>query len=89
MTGQTVFNILQQRGGSKYYTIQLVLNQINENINYLSQNASKIRESVSVEACLRRQCVWPLPVVGILPVIVYPFLPKYFVRGITMGAVKE
>ena len=80
---------LTTRGGSKYYTIQLVLNQINENINYLSQNASKMG-GVSVGSLPSTTMRMAIAVVGILPVIiVYPFLQKYFVRGITMGAVKE
>ena len=80
---------LTQRGGSKYYTIQLILNQINENISYLSKNASQFG-NVSVGSLPSTTVRMAIAVVGILPVlIVYPFLQKYFVKGITLGAVKE
>ena len=80
---------LTTRGGSKYYTIQLVLNQINENINYLSQNASKMG-GVSVGSLPSTTMRMAIAVVGILPVIiVYPFLQKYFVRALPWGRLKS
>ena len=80
---------LTQRGGSKFYTVQLILNQINENISYLSKNASQFG-NVSVGSLPSTTVRMAIAVVGILPVlIVYPFLQKYFVKGITLGAVKE
>ncbi len=80
---------LNQRDGSKYYTIQLILNQMNENISYLSKNASKMA-GVSVGSLPATTVRMAIAVVGVLPVLViYPFLQKYFVKGITLGAVKE
>lgn len=77
---------LTQRGGGKYYTIQLVLNQINENINYLATNADAIRTTVALPSTTVRMAI---AVVGILPIIIaYPFFQKSFAKGITIGAVK-
>ena len=80
---------LSQRGGSDYYTIQILLNQINENVQYLAKNASQM--GITGVGTLPTTTVrMAIAVVGILPVLViYPFLQKYFVKGITMGAVKE
>lgn len=80
---------LSQRGGSKYYTIQILLNQINENVQYLAKNASQM--GVTGIGTLPTTTVrMAIAVIGILPIlIVYPFLQKYFAKGITMGAVKE
>lgn len=50
---------LTTRGGSKYYTIQLVLNQIKKILIIYLRMPPKWAASVW-EACLRRQCVWPL-----------------------------
>lgn len=81
---------LSNRNGSRFYTIQIILNQISENISFLSNAATS---SVGVAAVGRFPTTtarMAIAVVGMLPVlIVYPFLQKYFVKGITIGAVKE
>lgn len=82
---------LSQRGGSQYYTIQNILNNINENIQALLQNAadaSKIGAKVSdLPSTTVRMAI---AVVGIIPIVVlYPFFQRYFVKGITLGGVKE
>ena len=95
MTGLAYWNdwtnglyYLTERGGSKLYTIQLMLNRISENITWLSSAAQGSGIStVSVPTTTSRMAIG---VLGLLPVlIVYPFLQKYFVKGITVGAVKE
>ena len=95
MTGLAYWNdwtnglyYLTERGGSKLYTIQLMLNRISENITWLSSAAQGSGISTgSVPTTTSRMAIG---VLGLLPVlIVYPFLQKYFVKGITVGAVKE
>ncbi len=77
---------LTQRGGGKLYTIQLVLNQINENINFLATNSEAIRTTMTLPSTTARMAI---AVIGMLPVIVvYPFFQKFFAKGITLGAVK-
>lgn len=77
---------LTQRGGSQFYTIQLVLNQINENINYLATNASAVKTTALLPTTTVRMAI---AVVGILPIVIaYPFFQKFFAKGITIGAVK-
>lgn len=68
---------------SKLYGIQNILNAINENAKYLMQGGGSgtvmPTETVRMAAAI----------LGILPIlIVYPFFQDYFVKGITMGAVK-
>lgn len=79
---------LTERGGSQYYTIQLVLNSINENINFLANNSEiAATAGANLPSTTMRMAV---AVVGILPILaVYPFFQKYFVKGITLGGVKE
>lgn len=96
MTGLAYWNdwtnglyYLTERNGSKYYTIQLMLNRISENITWLSSAAagSGAVSSASIPTTTSRMAIG---VLGLLPIlIVYPFLQKYFVKGITVGAVKE
>lgn len=79
---------LTERNGRKFYTIQLVLNSINENINFLSANSNiAALGNMQLPTTTMRMAI---AVVGILPVILaYPFFQKYFVKGITLGGVKE
>lgn len=79
---------LTPRGGSQYYTIQVVLNNINENINFLSTNAGGTAGAAgSMPSTTIRMAI---ALVAILPILVaYPFFQKYFVKGITLGGVKE
>ena len=66
----------------KLYGIQNILNSINTSSQYLmsgGNTASIPTETVRMAAA----------VIGIIPIlIVYPFFQSYFVKGITMGAVK-
>lgn len=80
---------LTERGGSKLYTIQMVLNSINENINFLSSNAgaNTITSVTNMPSTTARMAI---AVIGIIPIMIaYPFFQKYFVKGITLGGVKE
>lgn len=93
MTGLAYWNdwvnglyYLTSRKGASFYTIQLILNRINDSIAFL-QTASSTTVGVNFPAATARMAI---AVTGIIPVLViYPFLQKYFVKGITVGAVKE
>ena len=65
-----------------------MLNRISENIQWLSSAAQGAGVTTgSIPTTTSRMAIG---VLGLLPVlIVYPFLQKYFVKGITIGAVKE
>lgn len=65
------------------YGIQSILNAINESSKYLMQAAGN---AASMPTETTRMAA---AMVGIIPIlIVYPFFQDYFVKGITMGAVK-
>lgn len=79
---------LTERDGGNLYTIQLVLNSINENINFLANSSSLTSAmTVTLPSTTMRMAI---AVVGILPIMAaYPFFQKYFVKGIALGGVKE
>lgn len=79
---------LTARDGSKFYTIQVVLNTINENINFLANNAgaTTVTAVTDMPSTTARMAI---AVIGIIPIMIaYPFFQKYFVKGITLGGVK-
>ena len=72
--------------GKNLYTIQNILNNINDNIAFLASNATSGVNLADLPTTTVRMAI---AVVGILPILVlYPFFQKYFAKGITMGAVK-
>ena len=81
---------LTKRGGADYYTIQITLNNINEDIKALTQAKSAnmgVSMKVNTPSITIRMAI---AVVGILPILIlYPFFQRYFVKGITLGGVKE
>lgn len=73
---------------AKLYSIQMLLMKIMDNINALKTNSSSLigTGAVSLPGTSIRMA---LAIIGILPILlIYPFVQKYFIRGVVVGAVK-
>lgn len=83
------FNSLVFLTDSKYYSLQYLLNKILLNIQFLSQNSRNTNAS-QIMATLPTETVrMAMAIIGIGPIVLaYPFFQKYFVKGLTVGAVK-
>lgn len=80
---------LTKRGGAGYYTIQNILNQMNEDINFLASNSASMGLSIDTSDLPTTSMRMAIAVVAVLPILVaYPFFQKYFIKGIAVGAVK-
>ena len=75
---------------TKYYSIQNLLNKMITDIQVLSSNSSMASQASSEMAKLPTVGVrMAIAVVAMLPIFVlFPFLQKYFQKGIALGAVK-
>lgn len=72
---------------TKLYSIQLLLNRINKDIAFIASNSTVVTNTANLPTTTVRMAI---AVIGILPILViYPFFQKYFVKGITIGSVKE
>ena len=80
------FNGLIYLNDQRLYSLQVLLNAILSNVQYLAQNELGARLTVPLPATAVRMAIASIAVVPIL--IIYPFFQKYFVRSITMGAIK-
>ncbi|GAA3404828.1 carbohydrate ABC transporter permease [Paenibacillus hodogayensis] len=83
------FNGLIYITDNRYYSIQVLLNTILLNVQYLLENAdysSRVEESSVIPTQGVRLAI---AVIGVLPILIaYPFFQKYFVKGLTVGAIK-
>ena len=72
------------------YSIQNLLNRLMQNIQALTQNASNLSNAGEGHAQIPSATVrMAMAALGILPIIlIYPFIQKNFVKGITLGGVK-
>lgn len=70
----------------RLYSLQVLLNAILSNVQYLAQNEVGARLTMSLPATSVRMAIAAIAVVPILAI--YPFFQKFFVRSITMGAIK-
>lgn len=80
-------NGLYYLNNTKLYSIQNILNRINENISFIASNSTS---GVKIADLPTNTIRMAIAVVGILPIVcIYPFFQEYFVKGIAVGAVKE
>lgn len=72
------------------FSLQSILNRIMSDIQFLSTNSSMASQSSEALAALPSETFrMAIAVIGVVPILVaYPFFQKYFVKGITIGAVK-
>jgi putative aldouronate transport system permease protein len=73
----------------KYYSIQNLLTRILLNIEFLSTNSNVYDSTNELAKLPTATARMAIAVVGVIPILVaYPFFQKYFMKGITVGAVK-
>lgn len=71
------------------YSMQYVLQSILLNIQYLAQNTRSTNASASLAALPQETSRMAMALIAVGPIIfAYPFFQKYFVKGLTIGAVK-
>ena len=73
----------------RLYSIQVLLMNIQRNLDQLKQNAQQGGGNINTGDLPSTSVRMALTVLGVLPImIIYPFMQKYFVKGIAIGAVK-
>ncbi|ALS28584.1 sugar ABC transporter permease [Paenibacillus sp. 32O-W] len=73
----------------KLFSIQNLLNRMLTNIQFLQQNNLGGNQAEAVAKLPMNSVRMAMAVIGVVPLIcIYPFFQKYFVKGLTIGAVK-
>jgi putative aldouronate transport system permease protein len=71
----------------RLYSLQNLLNRILTNARFLASISSSVSVRVEIPGISVRMA---MAVIGVVPIMVlYPFFQKYFIKGITLGGVKE
>ena len=73
----------------KMFSIQVLLMRIQRDLDQLKQNAQQGGGNINTADLPSTSVRMALTVLGVLPImVIYPFMQKYFVKGIAIGAVK-
>lgn len=81
-------NCLLLNDSSEYFNLQYTIYQTMNNLRFLKENASRMG-GVNVANLPAETFRMAMAVVTVGPIIMaYPFFQKYFVKGLTVGAVK-
>lgn len=83
------FNCLLLVDEAKYYSLQYTIYTTLNNIRFLLENADKMAGLVNISQLPSQTFRMAMAVVTVGPIIfAYPFFQQYFIRGLTIGAVK-
>jgi putative aldouronate transport system permease protein len=83
------FNCLLLVDEAKYYSLQFTIYTTLNNIRFLLENADKMSGIVNISELPSQTFRMAMAVVTIGPIIfAYPFFQRYFIRGLTLGAIK-
>jgi putative aldouronate transport system permease protein len=83
------FNCLLLVDEAKYYSLQYTIYTTLNNIRFLLENADKMAGLVNISTLPSQTFRMAMAVVTVGPIIfAYPFFQRYFIRGLTIGAVK-
>lgn len=84
------FNCMLLVDEAKYYNLQYMIYQTMNNIRFLKENASMMgAQAVNISELPSETFRMAMAVVTVGPIIMaYPFFQRYFIKGLTIGAVK-
>ncbi len=83
------FNCLLLVDEAKYYSLQFTIYTTLNNIRFLLENADKMAGLVNISELPSQTFRMAMAVVTVGPIVfAYPFFQRYFIRGLTIGALK-
>lgn len=83
------FNVLLLIDRAELYNLQYMIYSTLNNIRFLLENASRMQGVINLSELPSQTFRMAMAVVTIGPIILaYPFFQRYFVRGLTIGAIK-
>lgn len=83
------FNCLLFVDDAQYYSLQFTIYTTLNNIRFLLENADKMQGLVNISELPSQTFRMAMAVVTVGPIILaYPFFQRFFVKGLTIGAIK-
>lgn len=83
------FNCLLLVDDAQYYSLQFTIYTTLNNIRFLLENADKMSGLVNISELPSQTFRMAMAVVTVGPIILaYPFFQRFFVKGLTIGAIK-
>lgn len=83
------FNALLLVDDAQYYSLQFTIYTTLNNIRFLLENADKMQGLVNISDLPSQTFRMAMAVVTVGPIILaYPFFQRYFIKGLTIGAIK-